>query len=189
MALCGQPRVALDSNLSLMVLPWSPEHSQGAVEVVRAVFDEYGFTWDEAEYHADLYDVPTYYLSKGNLFYVSIVDGRVVGTVGLELFPPVPGVAGVPAEIDGKVRISGCDCSLERLYVHPEARRMGVGSALFEKAVAEAQARGCRAMEIWSDKRLVDAHRLYKRYGAKPVSERVCDDPDLSPEWGLILNL
>jgi len=29
---------------------------EGIVRVVKAVYDEYGFTWDAEEYHADLYD-------------------------------------------------------------------------------------------------------------------------------------
>jgi hypothetical protein len=35
------------------------------VRVVRAVYDEYGFTWDAEEYHADLYDPETYYDRNG----------------------------------------------------------------------------------------------------------------------------
>jgi hypothetical protein len=44
-------------------------------------------------------------------------------------------------------------------------------------------------MEIWSDKLLADAHRLYQRHGAEVVAERVHDDPDASAEWGLVLEL
>lgn len=44
-------------------------------------------------------------------------------------------------------------------------------------------------MEIWSDKRFVEAHRLYQRLGAFVVADRICSDPDNSPEWGLLLPL
>jgi hypothetical protein len=53
----------------------------------------------------------------------------------------------------------------------------------------EARAADRRRLAIWSDKRFADAHRLYERFGARVVAERVGDDPDKSPEWGLVLGL
>jgi GNAT superfamily N-acetyltransferase len=171
------------------IVPWAPEHAGGAVAAVKAVYDEYGFTWDEADYHADLYDVPGFYLSKGLPFLVAIQDGRVVGTVALDLFDRLPGTAGRALTVEGRVRLASADCALERLYVHPAARRQGVGAGLLEASLAEARARERRSMEIWSDKRFQDAHRLYQRYGAVVVTDRICHDPDVSPEWGLILEI
>lgn len=55
--------------------------------------------------------------------------------------------------------------------------------------IEEARRRGHRQLEIWSDKRFEDAHRLYRRYGARVVGERVHDDPDSSEEWGLLIDL
>jgi hypothetical protein len=43
-------------------------------------------------------------------------------------------------------------------------------------------------MELWSDKRFEDAHRLYQKLGARVVGERICHDPDQSPEWGLAID-
>ena len=167
-----------------MIELWRPEHAQGAIQVVRAVFDEYAFTWDEKGYHADLYDVPTHYFETNCPFYVAINQGEVVGTAALDCFEPI---SNDHSEV--LPRIAGCDCALERLYVLPSARRLGIGSSLFEKVVAEAKRREKRRMEIWSDKRFGDAHRLYQRFGAKVVADRICDDPDVSPEWGLMLEL
>lgn len=153
------------------------------------MFDEYGFTWDETGYHADLYDVPGHYLHVGCPFLVFVDEGTVAGTVALDVFPAVDALAGRVTQLDGKARIGGTDCALERLYVHPRARRKGVGSRLFEGILNEARRLGRDRMEIWSDKRFTNAHRLYQRYGATVVGERICDDPDESPEWGLILGL
>ena len=136
--------------------------SAAAAAVVRAVFDEYGFTWDEEGYHADLRDVEASYVA----FFVAERDGRIVGTAGLTE-----------------------QGSLERLYVLAEARGSGAGSALLEAVAEEARRRGHVELEIWSDKRFTDAHRLYERHGAKVVGERVHDDPDASHEWGLVLDL
>jgi putative acetyltransferase len=142
--------------------------------VVRAVYDEYGFTWDEDGYHADLRDAAAHYRGA---FWVAEAGGEIVGTAGLEL-------------TDGHVGgLDGCDCSLERLYVLPRARGRGAGSALLRAVLDEARAHGRARLAIWSDKRLEGAHRLYERFGARVVAERVHDDPDSSHEWGLVLKL
>ena len=136
--------------------------SRAAAAVVRAVYEEFGFTWDEDGYHADLRDVERSYAA----FFVAEWGGRIVGTAGLTDHG-----------------------SLERLYVLREARGSGAGSALLQAVVDEARRRGHAQLEIWSDKRFTDAHRLYERRGARVVGERVHDDPDASHEWGLVLEL
>lgn len=171
------------------IRPATKGDSEGIVATVREVFEEYGFAWDKDDYCADLYDVEAHYLAKGNLFWVAEVGGVVVGTVGLEFFGKVAGELGGVTILDGKVRVAGSDCSLERLYVRPSARGQGLGRALTELVINEAHARGREAMEIWSDKKLEDAHRLYGKFGASVVGERICDDPDESPEWGMLLVL
>jgi len=175
--------------MSIVIRPADNRDVSGVVNVIHAVFDEYSFTWDAADYHADLYDLETHYTAKGHTFFVAEVEGNVVGTIALERFDLIPGEFGRLTTIDGFVRVSGCDCSLERMYVHPAARRCGAGGALIQHIVSIAKVENRRAMEVWSDKRFVDAHRLYGSFGAKAVGERICHDPDLSPEWGLMIQL
>jgi GNAT superfamily N-acetyltransferase len=173
-----------------------PEDGPGVVAIVRAIYDEYGLTWDPYTYHADLYDLKGHYLDCGHSFYVAecYVPGgpqpmKVVGTIAARFFEPVPGQPDACVEYDARVRVGGADCALDRLYVHSEFRRKGVGTGLCNSVVEEARARGRRLVEIWSDKRFEDAHRLYEKLGAKVVGERICHDPDHSPEWGLALHL
>ncbi len=164
--------------------------SAAAAGVVKAVFDEYGFTWEPDRYHADLYDLDAHYLKLGDRFWVAEGTTHVLATAGLEFFDRLPGEVGQTTLVNDSVRAAGSDCSFERLYVHPDARRRGLGAALFETAVNAAREAGRTAMEIWSDKQFGDAHRLYQRYGAVIVGDRVCqDDPDKAEEWGLVLKL
>jgi GNAT superfamily N-acetyltransferase len=163
--------------------------SRDAVQIVQTVFQEYGWTWDPDDYCADLYDLAKHYLGQGHYFWMAEKDGRAIATAGLKLFPLLRGTVGEAIAQEGITRAAGCDASLERLYVLPPYRRQGVGAALFEAALGTARARNCQAMEIWSDKRLADAHRLYARYGARIVGDRICCDPDQSPEWGMALPL
>lgn len=136
--------------------------SAAAAAVVKAVYAEHGFTWDADGYHADLDDVAASYPS----FYVAELSGEVVGTAAL-----------------------GEHGSLERLYVLPSARGTGLGGRLLQAVAEEARRRGYEQLEIWTDKVLTDAHRLYERAGAHRAGERVNDDPDASPEWRYVLPL
>ena len=167
-----------------------PDDSPEIVRVIKAVYDEYGFSWDEEEYHADIYDIKTHYLDHGMPFFVAeLTSGKLVGTAALELLPTLPGDLGELVQYNGRVRIGGTDCSMERLYVDPAARRIGIGRALTQKLIDTALEHGRTKMEIWSDKKLTKAHALYQSFGATMAGERICHDPDHSPEWGLLLEL
>lgn len=176
--------------MKISLRPATAADVPGVVHVIRAVYDEYGFIWDPDDYHADLYDLQGHYLDRGHGFWIAEdADDATIGTIAVEYFAPVPGDAGAVLTFADRLRLCGCDCALERFYVHPEARRRGAGGALMERAIQESRDRGCRLMEIWSDKRFGDAHRLYERCGARTIGDRICHDPDQSPEWGLILPL
>lgn len=156
--------------MSIVVRTARSSDSAAASAVVRAVYEEHAFTWDPERYHSDLEDVAAAY----DRFWVAERGSDVVGCVGIRSAPLV---------------LEGADCSLERLYVLRAARGSGTGSALLAAALSGARAQGRRRIEIWSDKLLTDSHRLYRRFGARIVSERVNDDPDASAEWGLVLDL
>jgi putative acetyltransferase len=87
------------------------------------------------------------YADKGGRLWVAEDGGRLVGSVGL-----------VPAAADGGV-------ALRTLYVARRARRQGLGGRLVDLAEAEAQTRGATFVELWTDTRFLDAHRLYERRG------------------------
>lgn len=148
--------------VEISIRPARSADSAAAAVVVRAVFDEHGFTWDEGGYHADLADVESAYPA----FFVAELEGEVVGTAAL-----------------------GAEGSLERLYVLRKARGTGLGARLLRTVVDEARGRGHARLEIWTDKVLTDAHRLYERSGAYRDGERVNDDPDASHEWRYLLVL
>ena len=172
-----------------MILSWDERWAEGAISTIRAVYDEYGFTWEADGYHADLYDVRGQYLAEGHRFWVYVEEERVLGTAALESYRLIPGAFGETAWLDGKVRVAATDGSVERLYVHPEARRRGIAMKLMRMVMDVARGDGRTALEVWSDKRFEAAHRLYEGMGATVVGERICDDPDVSPEWGLVLPL
>jgi len=54
---------------------------------------------------------------------------------------------------------------LKSLYVASAARRRGLGERLSRLVEDEARRLGHRRMELWTDTRFADAHRLYERLG------------------------
>jgi putative acetyltransferase len=155
-------------------------------QVIRHVYDEYGWPWYPEDYHQDLYNIDVAYFDKGGYFWVAEIDGEVVGTSALEVFPAFPGSDGM-VEVNGALR--GCDCSLERLYLVAGARGKGIGKLLYNHTVVFAKSIGRKRMEIWSDKKLLEAHVLYQRSGAVRIGDRLCHDPEQSPEWGMVVSL
>jgi putative acetyltransferase len=61
---------------------------------------------------------------------------------------------------------------LHRLYVRPDRRGQGLGSALVNQAEAYAHAAGAGRMILWSDTRFATAHRLYRRLGYLQLPEQ-----------------
>lgn len=54
---------------------------------------------------------------------------------------------------------------LKKLYVAHSARRRGLGARLCGLVEARAAEVGASGVELWSDTRFVEAHRLYERLG------------------------
>jgi predicted GNAT family N-acyltransferase len=79
-------------------------------------------------------------------FWVASVEGAVVACVGVK--PLAAGVA-----------------ELKSLYVAAKARRRGLGELLTGLVEDTARGWGAERMELWSDSRFADAHRLYTRLG------------------------
>lgn len=158
--------------------------------VVRQVFEEYGFTWESDGYCRDLYEFEDHYLGPDAGFWVAEVDGAVVGGGGFVRYDPNPmSPEALVMGDEGLWVVPGADCEVCRLYLLPSARGRGLGRELLDVIVEAARSKGCRLMEIWSDKSLVDAHRLYERAGAVLAGERIDASPDRAEEWGYRLDL
>ncbi|HEY3009389.1 MAG TPA: GNAT family N-acetyltransferase [Micromonosporaceae bacterium] len=87
-----------------------------------------------------------------NLLVVAEVEGHVVGTLQLTFIPSLTHRGGERAEIEG-------------VRVRADQRNAGVGRILVGWAVDRARARGCRLVQLTTDKRRTDAHRFYASLG------------------------
>lgn len=139
-----------------------PIHHPAAIEIRDARDDD---SWDLigliavcwAEYPGCILDVhgeepwllapATGYTEQSGRLWVAEQDGRVVASVAMRPTAEQRCVA------------------LKSLYVARAARRQGLGERLVGLVEAEARGRDATAVELWTDTRFEDAHRLYERLG------------------------
>lgn len=105
------------------------------------------------------------FAERGGCLWVAEQCERVVASVGL-----------VPAADPEGVE-------LKTLYVARFARRAGLGSRLVALVEAEARHRGAHFVELWSDTRFTDAHRLYERLGYQRGGTRALHDLSRTVEY------
>ena len=60
---------------------------------------------------------------------------------------------------------------IESVRVARHLRGAGIGTAMFEWAIAECRQRGCSLVQLYTDKSRTDAHRFYERLGFKASHE------------------
>lgn len=102
-----------------------------------------------------------------NLLVVAELDRRVVGTLQLTFIPSLTFVGGERAQI-------------EAVHVDGRHRGRGLGGAMLRWAIERARERGCRLVQLTTDKRRPDALRLYESLGFQATHEGLklrLDDP------------
>ena len=117
--------------------------AEGLIALIGAVYSEYpGCVLDVDNEEPDLREIAKAYREQNGRFWVALEEASLVGSVGVK-----PGSDATSLE-------------LKKLYVARRARRRGLGTRLLELAEAELSARGLTRMELWTDTRFEDAHRL-----------------------------
>lgn len=86
------------------------------------------------------------------LLVVAKVGNEVVSTMQLSFIP-------------GLARRGALRAQIEAVRVGERYRSQGLGAAMFEWAIAEAQQRGCALVQLTTDKARTEAHRFYDRLG------------------------
>ena len=83
---------------------------------------------------------------------VAVQDRAVVGTMQLTFIPGITFRGAWRGQIEA-VRVAG------------SMRGQGIGAAMIDWAVEQCRARGCRMVQLTSDKSRTAAHRFYERLG------------------------
>lgn len=122
------------------------DDAAGLIALVGACFAEYpGCVLDVDGEIPELRRIATSFAAGGGRFWVAERDGLVVGSVG--------------------IRSRGTGVELCKLYVAHSARRCGLGGRLCHRVEHAARAASAAFVDLWSDTRFADAHRLYARRG------------------------
>jgi putative acetyltransferase len=172
-----------------LVLRFARDDDAAAIiALISAVWSEYpGKTLVAAADMPELLRPASAYAACDGRFWVVEANGSIIGTIAL-----------APSKEPGIVE-------LQKLYVAREMRQNGLGGFLCRLVEQEARQRGAQAIELWSDVKLLDAHRRYERLGyirgetlktyddtsgtvryyyRKPLDPELTDHPDDLPEAG-----
>lgn len=135
-------------SLTPALRPVRDDDAQDLFGLLSLCFADYpGCFIDPHDDLKDLRNPASSFDRNGGVFWVADDDrGRVCACVSVDF--PEEGVA-----------------ELHRLYVRPDQRGRGLGSALVRAVERHARETGAVRMIFWSDTRFTDAHRLYKRLG------------------------
>lgn len=124
------------------------DDADAIIALVTQVWSEYpGKTLVAANDMPELLKPASAYARGGGRFWVVEANGEIIGTIAL-----------MPSAEDGVVE-------LQKLYVARGMRKNGLGTFLCHLVEREARERGAHAIELWSDVKLLDAHRRYERLG------------------------
>jgi len=85
-------------------------------------------------------------------------DGAVIGCMQITF---IPGIS----------RRGAWRGQIESVRVARSKRGGGIGTAMFEWAIAECRRHGCSLVQLYTDKSRADAHRFYERLGFKASHE------------------
>jgi putative acetyltransferase len=123
------------------------DDAEALVALIGGIYADYpGCVLEPDGLDADLRTLGTDYAAKGGEFWVVEEDGRIVACAGWSPYA------------DGGVE-------LKRLYVAKPVRRQGLGERLVGLVEYAARTHSADVVELWSDTRFEDAHRLYERLG------------------------
>ena len=143
----GEPR-------SLLIRPGRDDDAEGLIQLIGDCFAEYPNCVLEVDGEMpELRAIASWATRLDGRFWVAEDGGRVSASVGT-----------TPAA-------DRCGMELRKLYVAARARRGGLGAHLCGLVEEEARRREALFIDLWSDTRFLDAHRLYHRLGYVQTGE------------------
>lgn len=84
-------------------------------------------------------------------------------------------IAGAPLAGFAHASLDEAGCTLDKLYVHPEWQRRGVGAALLAAVAGWARTQGAAALRLQVNRGNSQAIRAYEKYGFCIVESRLFD--------------
>jgi GNAT superfamily N-acetyltransferase len=120
-----------------------------AADQIGATRDGVNTAEDLAAYQAAFRAIDA---DPAHVLVVAQAGEALVGTLQLSFIP-------------GLARRGALRAQIEAVRVHESYRSLGLGAAMVGWAIDEARRRGCRLVQLTTDKARPDAHRFYERLG------------------------
>lgn len=155
----------------LLTRPAQDSDRDGLIQLIGTTYAEYpGCVLAVEEEEQDLLRIASAYAGHGGQFWVTLdpSSGVLVACIGW---------------LPSSAPEHGGWLELRKLYVAREHRRQGLASALIARVESAARERGAPGVELWSDTRFLDAHRLYARHGYLRGGQRQLFDLSRSVEY------
>ena len=156
---------------ALLTRPARDDDGAGLIQLIGGVFAEYpGCVLDVEREERDLLAIASAYGNRRGEFWVTLdpATGALIASVGW-----------LPSTAPGHSQW----LELRKLYVARRHRRRGLGSQLITRVESAAREQGAPGVELWSDTRFHDAHRLYARHGYQQGAQRELFDLSNSVEY------
>ena len=163
----------------------TPQDTPAIHHLVIEVFGEYGFGLD-VNVDKHLGDPASYFDEHGGvLFVIERMTGVEESGPGIEGIQTVDSIVGTV----GYLPMDGGDIELKALYLRKSLRGRGLGRRLVTMVLDHARAVGSARVELWSDTRFAEAHRLYESFGFRNIGKRDLHDEWASWEYGFELRI
>ena len=139
-----------EKNYSLVVRPIKKEDNTAIAGIIRKTLEEYNSALPGTAYFdKSLDDMYEAYQKKGEIYYVALLDGEIIGGAGI-----------------GKlVEEGGRFCELQKMYILPKARGKGVGRKLMEQCLEFAREAGYEKCYLETFSYMQAALKLYIKTG------------------------
>ena len=127
------------------------------------LFSEDDLTGNREKYSKTL---PSYYLEAfrkiesdpNNELIVVVMDQKIIGTFQITYIPYIL--------LQGSTR-----ALIEAVIVTSKLRNQGIGTQMIQWAIHRAKEKGCKIVQLTSNKKRKNAHAFYKRLGFKATHE------------------
>lgn len=132
------------------IRPIEPADNPALAIIIRNTLAEFGANHPGTVYYDSTTDaLYELFQTPGSIYYVALMNDRLLGGAGI--FPS----NGLP---EGT-------CELVKMYLLPEARGLGLGKLLIEKALAYAREAGYHQVYLETMPELRKAVRVYEKFG------------------------
>lgn len=135
------------------IRPIQKEDNAAIAAIIRRVLAEFNFSGPgTAAADPEVDSMTETYSRKKSAYFVAVKGEKVVGGVG---FAPLEGVDGV--------------CELQKMYLLPEARGVGLGEKLLQKCLQKAKIKKFKQCYLETAFAMKKAQTLYKKLGFHPI--------------------